>query len=335
MLKYFLKRILLIFPTLIGVTLISFILLNLTPGGPIEQKIQQIKQAQQAAGQNFGVSEEVIQGLKKQYGFDKPIHTRYFIWISSLARLDFGKSFSFEEPALDVILSRIPISLQFGLISFLLIYLVCIPLGIKKAVKNDSTFDHITSFFLIILYSIPPLMLGILLRNFLANPMYLEWFPLQGSASDEYEYLSFIERIWDRAHHFVLPLLCYMISGFTALTFLMKNSLLDEIKLDYVRTAQAKGLTEKAVVYKHALRNALIPIATSLGSFLGIFLAGSIIIEEIFNIYGMGQLSYTALLQRDYNISMGIIFLSSLFLLFGRLISDFLYIIVDPRIDFS
>ncbi len=335
MLKYFLKRILLIFPTLIGVTLISFVLLNLTPGGPIEQKIQQIKQAQQASGQNFGVSEEVIKGLKKQYGFDKPIHIRYLIWISSLVRLDFGKSFSFEEPALDVILSRIPISLQFGLISFFLIYLVCVPLGIKKAVNDDSTFDHVTSFFLIILYSIPPLMLGILLRNFLANPMYLEWFPLQGSASDEYEYLSFIEQVWDRVHHFILPLLCYMIGGFTALTFLMKNSLLDEIKLDYVRTARAKGLTEKMVVYRHALRNALIPIATSLGSFLGIFLAGSIIIEEIFNIYGMGQLSYTALLQRDYNISMGIIFLSSLFLLCGRLISDFLYIVVDPRIDFS
>ncbi len=335
MLKYFLKRILLIVPTLIGVTLISFVLLNLTPGGPIEQKIQQIKQAQQASGQNFGVSEEVIEGLKKQYGFDKPIHTRYFIWVTNLARLDFGRSFSFEEPALDVILSRIPISLQFGLVSFLLIYLVCVPLGIRKAVMDGSTFDHVSSFFLIILYSIPPLMLGILLRNFLANPMYLEWFPLQGSVSDEYEYLSFMEQIWDRVHHFILPLLCYMIGGFTALTFLMKNSLLDEIKLDYVRTARAKGLAEKTVVYRHALRNALIPIVTSLGSFLGIFLAGSIIIEEIFNIYGMGQLSYTALLQRDYNISMGIIFLSSLFLLLGRLISDLLYIAVDPRIDFS
>jgi len=335
MIKYFLKRILLLIPTLLGVTLISFVLLNLTPGGPIEQKIQQIRQAQQASGQNFGVSEEVIEGLKKQYGFDKPIHTRYIIWVKNLARLDFGRSFSFEEPALDVILSRIPISLQFGLVSFLLIYLVCVPLGIKKAVADGTSFDHVTSFFLIVLYSIPPLMLGILLRNFLANPMYLEWFPLQGSASDEYEYLSFWAKILDRAHHFVLPLLCYMISGFTALTFLMKNSLLDEIKLDYVRTARAKGLSEKVVVYRHALRNALIPIVTSLGSFLGIFLAGSIIIEEIFNIYGMGQLSYTALLQRDYNISMGVIFLSSLFLLLGRLISDLLYVAVDPRIDFQ
>lgn len=315
--------------------MISFVLLNMTPGGPIEQKIQQIKKAQQAAGQNFGVSEEVIAGLKKQYGFDKRVHERYVIWVTSLAQLDFGRSFSFEEPALDVILSRIPISLQFGLISFLLIYLVCVPLGIRKAVKDGSTFDHVSSFFLIVLYSIPPLMLGILLRNFFANPMYLEWFPLQGAVSDEYEYLSFFGQIKDRAHHFVLPLLCYMIGGFTALTFLMKNSLLDEIKLDYVRTARAKGLGEKAVVYRHALRNALIPIATSLGSFLGIFLAGSIIIEEIFNIYGMGQLSYTSLLQRDYNISMGIIFLSSLFLLVGRLMSDLLYIAVDPRIDFK
>lgn len=335
MLKYIIKRIFLLIPTLVGVTVISFVLLNLTPGGPIEQKIQQIKMAQQEAGQNFGVSEEVIEGLKKQYGFDKPIHIRYFIWIKNLARFDFGRSFSFEEPALDVILSRIPISLQFGLISFILIYLVCVPLGIRKAVKDGTAFDHVTSFFLIILYSIPPLMLGILLRNFFANPMYFEWFPLQGAMSDDYEYLSFGGKIIDRIHHFVLPLLCYMITGFTALTFLMKNSLLDEIKLDYIRTARAKGLAEKTVIYKHALRNALIPIATSLGSFLGVFLAGSIIIEEIFNIYGMGQLSYTALLQRDYNISMGIIFLSSLFLLLGRLMSDLLYVLVDPRIDFQ
>ncbi len=335
MIKYFAKRILLIFPTLIGVTLISFFLLNLTPGGPIEQKLQQIRKAQETGGANIGVSEEVIEGLKKQYGFDKPVHIRYFIWVKSLTRLDFGRSYSFEEPALDVILSRIPISLQFGLISFLLIYLICVPLGIKKAVADGGVFDNASSIVLIIMYSIPPLMLGILLRNFLANPMYLELFPLQGAFSDEYEYLSFGAKIIDRVHHFFLPLLCYMITGFTALTFLMKNSLLDEIKLDYIRTARAKGLSEKAVTYKHALRNALIPIATSFGSFLGIFLAGSIIIEEIFNIYGMGQLSYTALLQRDYNISMGIIFLSSLFLLLGRLISDFLYVLVDPRIDFQ
>ena len=336
MIKYFLKRILLMVPTLIGVSLISFFLLNLTPGGPIEQKILQIQMAQEAgSGANFGVSEEVIEGLKKQYGFDKPVHVRYWIWIKNLSRLDFGKSFSFEEPALDVILRRIPISLQFGLISFLMVYLVCVPLGIAKAVRDGSRFDHLSSVVLIVLYSIPPLMLGILLRNFFANPNYLELFPLQGAVSDQYDYLPFGQQILDRIHHFILPLLCYMIGGFTALTFLMKNSLLDEVKLDYIRTARAKGVSEKAVIYRHALRNALIPIATSLGSFLGIFLAGSIIIEEIFNIHGMGQLSYTSLLQRDYNISMGIIFLSSLFLLLGRLMSDLLYVFVDPRIDFK
>lgn len=323
-------------PTLIGVSLISFFLLNLTPGGPIEQKILQIQMAQEAgSGSNFGVSEEVIEGLKKQYGFDKPVHVRYWIWIKNLVRLDFGKSFSFEEPALDVILRRIPISLQFGLVSFLMVYLVCVPLGIAKAVRDGSRFDHLSSVVLIVLYSIPPLMLGILLRNFFANPNYLDLFPLQGAMSDQYDYLPLGQQILDRIHHFILPLLCYMIGGFTALTFLMKNSLLDEVKLDYIRTARAKGVSEKVVIYRHALRNALIPIATSLGSFLGIFLAGSIIIEEIFNIHGMGQLSYTSLLQRDYNISMGIIFLSSLFLLLGRLFSDLLYVFVDPRIDFK
>lgn len=339
MLKYFFKRLLMMIPTLIGITLVSFVIINMAPGGPIEQKIVELRfsGAGGAAGgsNSIGVSDEVIEALKKQYGFDKPMHVRYFIWLKNIVTLDFGESFSFEEPVVDVIAERVPVSLQFGIISLFLTYLICIPLGVYKAVRDGSKFDVTSSFTLMILYSIPPLILGILLRMFLAGGAYLDLFPLSDLYSDEYYDLDFWGQVWDRVHHFILPLICYMIGSFTVLTFLMKNSLLDEVKLDYVRTARAKGLDEKSVVFKHALRNALIPIVTGLSGFLMIFFAGSIIIEQIFNIDGMGLLGYKAALDRDYNVLMGLIFLQAVLALVGRLISDLLYLVIDPRIDFS
>lgn len=328
-------------PTLFGITLLSFVIINLAPGSPVEQRIQQIRfgggmdGVGSSAGSQFGVSEALVEELKKQYGFDKPLPVRYFIWLKNLITLDFGDSFTYEVPATTVIFSKFPVSLQFGIISLILTYLVCIPLGVSKAVRDGTTYDSISSFILFILYSIPPLMLGILLMVFLAGGMYLDWFPIAGLYSDDYHYLSFWEKIADRVHHFILPLVCYMVGSFTVLTFLMKNSLLDEIKLDYVRTARAKGLSEKVVVYKHALRNALIPLVTGLGSFIAVFLAGSIIIERIFSLDGIGLLGFNAALQRDYNVLMGLIFLSALATVLGRLISDLLYTVVDPRIDFN
>jgi microcin C transport system permease protein len=331
-------------PTLIGVTIVTFVIINLAPGSPIEQKIQQMKfggmgrESSTSSGgssKSSGVSEEVIMALKKQYGFDKPIHIRYLIWLKNIAKLDFGESFTYEEPVLNVITSKFPVSLQFGVVSLILSYLVCISLGVLKAIRHNSTFDFVTSFFLIALYSIPGFMLAILLIVYFAGGSFLSWFPIGELYSDNYFDLSLWGKVIDRVHHFILPLICYMIGSFTVLTMLMKNSLLDEIKKDYIRTARAKGLAEKVVYLKHALRNALIPIVTGLGGFLSIFFAGSLLLESIFQLDGIGLLSFKSILQRDYNVIMGLLFIESVLLLLGNLLSDIAYIMVDPRINFE
>jgi microcin C transport system permease protein len=336
-------------PTIFGVTIIVFVIINLAPGSPIEKKLQQMRfggagggdgAAQQASNSvggedSSGVSEEVIEALKKQYGFDKPLHIRYFIWLKNLSKLDFGESFTYEEPVTDVIVSKFPVSLQFGVISLFLSYLICIPLGVIKAIWNGGRFDYMTSFLIMGMYSIPGFMLGILLIVFFAGGQFFDWFPAGELISDSYDELTFFGKLWDRVHHFILPLISYMIGSFTILTMLQKNSLMDEIRKDYIRTARAKGLGEKKVYLKHALRNALIPIVTGLGGFLTIFFAGSLLIETIFNLDGMGLLSYQSILERDYNVIMGLVFIQSVLMLLGNLISDMAYIAVDPRIDFK
>jgi microcin C transport system permease protein len=333
-------------PTLIGITLVCFAIINLAPGSPIEQKIQQLKfgglgDAGSAGGgvsdnsNENAVSQEVIDALKKQYGFDKPVHIRYWIWIKNLSRLDFGESFTYEEPVIDVVKRRFPVSVQFGLVSFFLSYLICIPLGIWKATKNGSALDVASSVTLFGMYSIPNFMLAILLIVALSGGNPFEWFPFGELYSDDYDEFTDWEKFKDRLHHAVLPLVCFMVGQFTVLTMLMKNSLLEEIKKDYIRTARAKGLGEKAVYFKHALRNALIPIVTGFGGFLTLFFAGSLLLEVIFNLEGIGQLSYQSILERDYNVTMGLIFVQSFLTLIGTLMSDICYVIVDPRIDFS
>ena len=339
MFKYTVKRLLLIIPTLIGITLACFLITITAPGGPIEQKLAQLRfaggaEANQSGSSNeYGIPQEVIDGLKKQYGFDKPIHIQYLIWVKNAITLNFGESFIHEEPVTQLILERVPISLQFGLISFILTYLVCITLGVAMAIRKDSLFDISSSITLIILYSIPPLMLGILLKVFFAGRWDL--FPIGDLYSDMYFEKNFWGRILDRIHHFILPMLCYMVGSFTILTQFMKNNLLEEINKDYIKTARAKGLTKKSVYYKHALRNALVPIATSLGNIFGIFLAGSLIIEKIFNIPGIGLLAFDSAVARDYNVIMALIFIQSLIFIIGRIFSDLIYVIIDPRIDFS
>jgi microcin C transport system permease protein len=341
LIAYFLRRLVLMIPTFIGITLMCFVIINLAPGGPVEQKLQQIRfgsggdSAADSGTQTSGVNEEVIEALKKQYGFDKPVVERYWIWLKNISRLDFGESFTYGEPVIDVIISKFPVSLQFGIISLIFTYLICIPLGVKKALTAGKSFDRISGLILYFAYSIPPLVLGIFLIVVFAGSSYLSWFPIGGLYSDNYSELSFFAKIADRAHHFVLPLVCYMIGGFTELTLLTRNSMLDIIKADYIRTARAKGLHERAVVFKHALRNALIPVATGLGGFLGVFLTGSLIVETIFNLDGIGLLSYSSILSRDYNVVMGMIFLSSSALMLGNLVSDIIYVLVDPRIDFK
>lgn len=344
MFTYILKRLLIMIPTLIGITIVTFVIINLAPGSPIEQKIQQMKfggmgresnAGNTGTDKSSGVSEEVILALKKQYGFDKPLYMRYLIWLKNISRLDFGESFTYEEPVLDVITSKFPVSLQFGIISLFMSYIVSIIFGVMKAVKNGTKFDHVTSFFLIALYSIPGFMLAILLIVYFAGGSFYSWFPIGELYSDNYYDLSLWGKIVDRVHHFILPLVCYMIGSFTVLTMLMKNSLLDEIKKDYIRTARAKGLSEKTIYLKHALRNALIPIVTGIGGFLAVFFAGSLLLESIFQLDGIGLLSFKSILQRDYNVIMGILFIQSVLLLIGNLLSDIVYIFVDPRINFE
>lgn len=344
MVVYLIRRLLLMVPTFFGITIVTFALINMAPGGPIEQKLQAIRFGSGGGGGgstgssvgsrgDSAVNEEVIEALKKQYGFDKPLHMRYLIWLKNLSRLDFGESFTYQEPVTDVIISKFPVSLTFGLTSLLLTYLICIPLGVSKATKAGGVYDRLTTFGLNLTYSIPPLILGIFLIVVVAGKWNLA--PLGGFQSDDYESFSTWGRFLDRLHHMVLPLLCYMIGGFTELSTLMRNSMLDVIKSDYVRTARAKGLSERIVIFKHALRNALIPIATGLGGFFGVFLAGSLIIEQIFNLDGIGLLGYQSIMSRDYNVIMGLTFMSSMVLMLGRIFSDVIYVMVDPRIDFK
>ncbi len=350
--KYLSRRLIAIIPTLFGITLVAFVIINLAPGGPIEQKLRQIRFAAAMGGAGgggagggmtagagshgaTGISDEVIESLKKQYGFDKPVLVRYGIWIKNLVRLDFGRSFTYEEPVIDVILRKMPVSLQFGIVSFLMSYLICIPLGVFKAVKNGHAFDRATSVVLFMAYSTPSFMLAILLIVVFGGGSFFDWFPITGIKSDNYDDLTFFAKIWDRIHHFILHLVCYMIGAFTTLTVLMKNSLLEEIKKDYVRTARAKGLEERWVIFKHALRNALIPIATGFGSFLSVFFAGSLLLETIFTLDGMGLLAFNAVLSRDYNVTMGLLVVQSFLYLLGNVLSDGLYVAIDPRIDFG
>jgi microcin C transport system permease protein len=339
MFTYLIRRFFLLIPTFIGITLVSFVIINIAPGGPIEQKLQQLRFGNQSGSSSAGrggaiVSEEVLDALKKQYGFDKPMHERYWIWLKNISKLDFGTSFTYDEPVIDVIASKFPVSLQFGIASLILTYIVCVPLGIMKALKAGTGFDKASGLLLYITYSVPPLILGIFLITFFAGGSYFNWFPVGMVKSDNYDALSFAGKIFDRVHHFVLPLICYMIGGFTELTMLTRNSMLDVVKSDYVRTARAKGLSERKVNYKHALRNAMIPVATGLGGFLSVFLAGSLIVETVFNLDGIGLLSYQSVMARDYNVIMGIIFLSAVTLMIGRLVSDVIYVVIDPRIDF-
>lgn len=344
MLKYFLRRLAILVPTLFGVTIIVFAIINMAPGGPIEQKLQQMRfgggdgstsTSSRSSGGNQGVSDEIMLALKKQYGFDKPMHERYFLWLKNLATLNFGESFTYEEPVMDVIVSKFPVSLQFGIISLILSYLISIPLGIVKAIKNGSLFDVASSVVLFVFYSIPAFMLAILLIVFFSGGSFFEWFPVGGLHSELYDELGWFDKILDRIHHFTLPLICYTIGSFTSLTVLMKNSLIEEIKKDYIRTARAKGLDEKVVYMKHALRNALIPIVTGLGGFLTVFFAGSLLLETIFQLDGIGLLSYKSILSRDYNVIMGLVFIQSALFLVGNILSDFAYVMVDPRIDFT
>ncbi len=337
---YLLKRLLLIIPTLLGITIACFLIMQTVPGGPVEQALQKIKQAQQKSGLGSGgmqvnMTQDELENIKRYYGFDKPVLVRYFLWLGKLVRLDFGTSYNYEKPVLEVIISRVPVSLTFGVTSLFFTYLICIPLGIKKALSHGLIFDHISSILVFIGYSIPSFVLGVVLIVFFGGGSFFNVFPVSGMVSDNFEELSFFGKIADYAAHMFLPVLCYTIGSFATLTLLMKNSMMEQLNQDYMRTALAKGLSYRQAVLRHALRNSLIPIATNIGMIIGVILSGSILIETIFTIDGMGLLSYESIVNRDYPVALGLIVISSLLVLVGRIISDICLVLVDPRIRFE
>jgi microcin C transport system permease protein len=344
--SYLLRRILLMIPTFFGITILCFGVFQIAPGGPVENYLAKIRfsggsgaggEAGHGAGSasNRAVTEEVVEELKKRYNFDKPIYVRYGLWLKDLAQLEFGYSHTQGQKVLDVIVSKLPVSLIFGLTSFFLTYLVCIPLGIIKALRDGSRFDMSTSGLLFVLYSVPEFMLAILLIHFFAGGQYFEWFPIQGLHSLDWESFTLWEKFKDVTWHMVLPLICYMIGNFTTLTILMKNSIIEQIKQDYVRAALARGVSQRVVVFKHALRNAILPISTGFGGILLAFFSGSLLIEKIFNLDGIGKLLYQATIERDYPIVMAVIAIVAILGQFALLLSDILYRLIDPRIDFS
>jgi microcin C transport system permease protein len=339
---YFIRRFLLIIPTFLGITVAAFIVMQLVPGGPVERQILRYKMSQGGEGGGGGgggrgveIPKEAIEELQRYYGFDKPIYVRYGKWLWNVLHLDLGRSYVYQDPVWDVIKARFPVSIFLGLTGFTLSYLVCIPLGVWKAVKHGSKFDFVSSLVVFLGYSIPGWALGTALLVLFGGGSFWNVFPLGGFRPDNWEYLGFFEKITQQIYYMFLPVLCYMIAEFATLTILTKNSLMENLGQDYVRTAFAKGLNERRVIFVHALRNSLIPLATGFGTVFSLILAGSFLIEKVFNIDGMGFLGYNAILQRDYPVALGILVVSSLLMLIGNIASDIVYVIVDPRIRFK
>lgn len=421
---YFIRRFLLIIPTVIGATLVIFLITRVTPGGPMEKAMQTAMMNEKGGGKNAGasLSEEQLADLAAYYGFDKPFLYAYGMWLGVMPReemrqsVTFGKdvkemavvlkvllpkaqwtatnayqrhdatlgrdgrltasdpaalkgwetrvepqeegkppeeqrvtiyrperkgvihgyfhlSTSYNQPVLEMMLSKMPVSIFYGLISFVLSYLVCIPLGVLKAIKHRTVIDNVTSLVIFIGYSIPGFLLGSLLVVYLAARQ--GWFPTEGFTGENFAELGFFGKVWDVAHHAMLPLVCYMIGSFAFMTMLMKNNLMDNLAADYVRTAIAKGASFKRAVIGHALRNSLIPIVTTLGSITTIFVAGSMLIEKIFQIDGFGLLMVQSISDRDYPLVMGILTFDVILIMLGNILSDYLVALTDPRVRFE
>lgn len=364
--QYILRRLLLIVPTLLGILLINFLIIQMTPGGPVEQMIAKVQgfgvdatarisgdtgaesnlnqnySNVQGAGSNSkyrgaqGLPPEFIAELERMYGFDKPATERFWIMLKNYAQFDLGESYYRDVGVGTLILEKLPVSISLGLWSTLIIYLISIPLGIKKAVKDGSKFDIWSSGVIFIGYAIPSFLFAILLIILFAGGRYFDLFPLRGLTSDGWGDFPWWKQALDYAWHMVLPVAAMVISGFAGLTMLTKNSFLDEIGKQYVLTARAKGLGERQVLYKHVFRNAmLIVIAGFPGAFLSIFFTGSLLIEVIFSLDGLGLLGYESAINRDYPVMFGTLFVFSLMGLLMKIISDLTYVLVDPRIDFE
>ncbi|MFO7839556.1 MAG: ABC transporter permease subunit [Desulfosalsimonadaceae bacterium] len=340
---YFVKRFLLIIPTFIGITALCFLLIQFVPGGPVEQAIMEMKgfgasETAVGRGDALSITQEQRKAIEKYYGFDRPIYERYFNWLVVNKVGMQMPSYRFpHKTAWELIQGRFQVSLIFGLTGFLLSYMVCIPLGIIKALRHNSMFDFASSIVVFVGYAIPPFAFGMMLKMFLCGTVEGFWdvFPISGFHSGDYASLSFFGKVSDIFMHMALPVLCYVIGNFAVLTLLMKNSLIEQISKDYVRTVVAKGGSFSRAVWGHAVRNSLIPVATGMGAILTVMFAGSVIIEQVFEIPGMGRLSLESIVGRDYPVFMGILALTSILGLLGNILSDFLYVIIDPRINFQ
>ncbi len=364
MLNYILKRLLLIVPTLFGILAVNFLIIQAAPGGPVEKAIAQIKgtdvsvterfttsggeQTQNSqTQQNFnlteskyrgsqGIDPDLIKELEKQYGFDKPPIQRFFEMLKNYLVFDFGESFYKDKTVVELIIEKLPVSISLGLWTTLFIYLISIPLGIKKAVNDGSKFDIYTSSLIILGYAIPGFLFAIFLIVIFAGGSYLDIFPLRGLTSENWDQLSLMNKILDYFWHLALPVLAMVIGGFASLTMLTKNSFLDEINKQYVVTARAKGVGEKKILYGHVFRNAMLIVISGFpAAFINILFTSSLLIEVIFSLDGLGLLGFEAALGRDYPVVFGTLYIFTLIGLLLRLVSDLTYVLIDPRIDFE
>jgi microcin C transport system permease protein len=330
-------------PTFIGITFATFLLCQFVPGGQIDQMRMALAGGGGGGEVSIGggsearvqldIPEEQLERLREYYGFDNPLPVAYATWLFDVVRFDLGESFRYSEPVTRVIADRLPVSIYYGVITAFFIYGICIPLGILKAIRHRTPIDNVTSILIFIGYAIPGFALGAVLSNLFA--VRWEIFPLGGFASVGNADLAFPARVWDIVRHSILPLIAYLAGSFAVTTMLMKNSLLENLSADYVKTALAKGLSWRRAVFVHALRNSLIPMATTVGGLLGIFLTGSFLIERVFNIQGVGLLAFEAIQTRDFPVVLGFLVISSVLLMIGNLVSDLAVALVDPRVWFE
>ncbi len=347
MIFYIAKRILLMIPTLFGVMLITFTITQFVPGGPIDKLVAQMEGHGRGGGEvgsnvssiyrgNSGLDEQRLNKLKQLYGFDRPPVQRFLLMMKNYLVFDFGNSYYYHQSVVSLVVSRLPVSMSLGLWTFLIVYGVCIPLGIKKAVKDGSRFDVFSSTVILVGYAIPGFVLGIVLIVLFGGGSFWSIFPLRGLVSDNWSSLGLGMKILDYLWHMVLPITASAVSSLAMMTMLTKNSFMEEVNKQYVLTARAKGLAENQVLYKHIFRNAIIPIITGFpGSFITAFFTGSLLIETIFSLNGLGLLSYESVMNRDYPVVLGTLYFFTLIGLISRLLSDLSYVMVDPRISFE
>jgi microcin C transport system permease protein len=344
MTSYILKRLLLMIPTLFGVLLVTFLIVQFVPGGPVEQMVAQLQgrdtggERAAAAGAGYrgrqGLDPARIEEIRKLYGFDKPAHVRFLQMLGQFARFDLGQSFYQHKDVWQLVKEKMPVSISLGLWTFFLSYLIAVPLGVSKAVRAGTRFDFVSTLVVLVGYAIPGFVLGVALLVIFGGQ--LQWFPLRGLTSSNWEQLGWGARIADYLWHITLPVTAMVFGSFAVTTMLTKNAFLEEIRKQYVLTARAKGLSERRVLWKHVFRNALIPIVTGFpAAFIGAFFTGSLLIETLFSLDGLGLLSYESVIRRDYPVVLGTLYFFTLIGLFTKLISDLSYVWVDPRVKFD